>query len=391
MECLTELKKLKENTSSWARREGLEEHLCAQIETGQLKEGDKISTEELAIEWNISKGTVNQSLNMLASRGILVRKPRAGTFVGKSSDASLLSAQNKKNISLILPDLTQPEFLYVFQYLQQAANGSVYNVNAFGTDDNIEQYTKIISEQIEANVGAIVLIPPLFGALPVELLIKLYESNIPVLTCFRTIEGFGWPVVRVDQAYNTQIAAKHLCEIGRKNIGLVSLDVPNSYNDLIKEYTFINTLDEFGLPTKKSLRLTLSRTDRIDPEKRMWLFNAIDTVENWLEENPEIDGICCLHDMGAWAVFAALAKIGKKVPEDVAVVGNGNMLDFFGFVQNDLTTVDCCYDDLGTAIFNFVNDVCSGKSYAPNSVIEVKGKLILRYSTHGILQNAASL
>jgi len=90
-------------------------------------------------------------------------------------------------------------------------------------------------------------------------------------------------------------------------------------------------------------------------------------------------------------VFAALAKIGKKVPEDVAVVGNGNMLDFFGFVQNDLTTVDCCYDDLGLAIFNFVNDVCGGKNYAPNTVIEVKGKLILRYSTHGILQNTASL
>jgi LacI family transcriptional regulator len=297
----------------------------------------------------------------------------------------------KKNISLILPDLTQPEFLYLFQYLQQAVSNSCFNLNAFGTDDSVEQYCKIISDQIDEEVSSIVLVPPLSGSLPVELLIRLYESNIPVLTCFRAIEGFGWPVVRVDQAYNTKIAAKHLCEIGRKNIGLVSVDVPESYNDLIKEYTFINTLDEFGLATKKSLRLILSRSNRNDPEKRMWLFNAIENVENWISDHPEIDGICCLHDMGAWAVLSALAKAGKRVPEDIAVVGNGNMLDFFGFAKNDLTTVDCCYDNFGKEILKFVEAVTSDKKYEQNTSIEVKGKLILRYSTQGALLGSSTV
>jgi DNA-binding LacI/PurR family transcriptional regulator len=347
-----------------------------------MKAGQRLSTVKLAKEWKVSEGTVNQSLHILAAKGVLVRKPGLGTFVG--DDATRQSESVKNCISLIMPDLKQPEYTSVLQCMQQASNNSSYALNAYGTEDNAGNYDRLIRDHISAGVDAIVMVPPLTSAISTELLIDLYRSNIPVVTCFRGYEDFGWPLVRTDMKHSTRITTKHLCEIGRKNIGLVKLLEPGAYQELIKEHVFIDTLGEFGLGTSSGMRLALHWPDTDAAEKpQMWFFKATSAIEDWLGRHPEIDAVYCLHDQAAWPLLSALAKIGKRVPEDIAVVGSGNTLEVYSFAHNDLTSVDSCYPEFGKAVLGLIDDMCSDKHVERNTIVEIKGKLIVRQSTVG--------
>jgi LacI family transcriptional regulator len=365
-----------------SRRQKLENYINTQISGGFLKAGQRLSTVKLAKEWKVSEGTVNQSLHILAAKGVLVRKPGLGTFVG--DDTGRQSESVKSCISLIMPDLQQPEYTSVLQCMQQATNNSSYTLNAYGTENNAGNYERLIREHISAGVDAIVMIPPWAGGLSTELLIDLYNSKIPVVTCFRGYGDFGWPLVRTDMKYSTRITTKHLCEIGRRNIGLVMLLSPCSYLELVKEHAFLDTLGEFGLSTNSGMRLALHWPDTDATEKpQMWFFKATSAIEDWLGRHPEIDAVFCLHDQAAWPLLSALAKIGKRVPEDIAVVGSGNMLEFFSFAHNDLTSVDSCYPEIGKAILGLIDDMCGGKGVERNTIVEIKGKLIVRHSTVG--------
>ena len=60
----------------------LEELVRGAIRRGELKPGDRLgSAKQLAKQWNSSYGTVRQTLETLAAKGLVERKPRAGTFV----------------------------------------------------------------------------------------------------------------------------------------------------------------------------------------------------------------------------------------------------------------------------------------------------------------------
>ena len=69
------------------------EHVCSQVEQGILKPGDRLGTaKELAQKWGLSFGNVRQSLEKLAEKGVVVRKPgthEPPVFVGIGSNCQV--------------------------------------------------------------------------------------------------------------------------------------------------------------------------------------------------------------------------------------------------------------------------------------------------------------
>ena len=46
-------------------------------------------------------------------------------------------------------------------------------------------------------------------------------------------------------------------------------------------------------------------------------------LNNWLDENPKVDAVCCMHDHIAVTLINVLSKRGVRVPDDIAVTGHG--------------------------------------------------------------------
>ncbi len=61
-------------------------YLRSALADGRWQAGDALPVErELAIELEVSRGTIRDALNLLASEGLLIRKQGSGTFVGKNA------------------------------------------------------------------------------------------------------------------------------------------------------------------------------------------------------------------------------------------------------------------------------------------------------------------
>ncbi|OHB57591.1 MAG: hypothetical protein A2Y07_06965 [Planctomycetes bacterium GWF2_50_10] len=361
----------------------LQNHIYMQIRSGKLKPGEKLHTAGLAKEWRVSEGTVHQSLRMLAAKGVLVRKRHAGTFVGNNSQSQVEECRQKSSsILLLTPDLSKPEFLILAQAIQANSVNTRFSSTAIGTDNNIDRYCQIIHESIEQGIAGLIIVPPLYGSIPIETLIDLYKSKMPVVCCHRAIPGFGWPLVRVDVVYNVEIAVRHLLELGKRHVGFVGMEPLSKQYGLLKEHAFMATVHEFGFSTHKGSSIVLPL---VDPRtsQGLWLVSAMNQIEQWLEDNPKIDGICCVNDISAWATTSALAKRGKKIPDDIAVVGNGDLMRFFGFNQSDLTTIDVSYNGMVTAIFQLLTKMRNGEQVENGLDVEIKGKLIIRHSNIG--------
>ena len=76
-----------------AKYKQIEEHFIQLIESGALKYGDQIKTEEqLCQEFGCSRMTVNKAMNNLNQLGYITRAPGKGSFVRIPRTAPALPA-----------------------------------------------------------------------------------------------------------------------------------------------------------------------------------------------------------------------------------------------------------------------------------------------------------
>src|SRR4051812_15696871 len=82
----------------------LEGMIRSAIQRGELKPGQRLgSAKQLAKLWKTSYGAARQSLELLAAKGLVERRPRAGTFVTSNSATLGIGADARKIVGLLVP------------------------------------------------------------------------------------------------------------------------------------------------------------------------------------------------------------------------------------------------------------------------------------------------
>lgn len=98
-----------------------------------------------------------------------------------------------------------------------------------------------------------------------------------------------------------------------------------------------------------------------------------------LATSPEVDAIFCGNDQIATGVADTLTDLGKRIPDDVAIVGYDNWELFAADCRPPLTTVDLNLEQLGTTAVTHLFAALDGQ---PRSgVIRQPCRLVVREST----------
>jgi len=363
----------------------IERAIFSEIQAGKLQPGDCLGTSQsLAARWKVSPSTIRQSLQMLASRGIVIRKPRVGTIVAPgigeapSLEPSKAHQGSSRMICVLLPDITHPEFARLSRTIQDEAHKAGMDVIIGSTDDEIGRYEEIILRQVRSDVFGMVLVPPIRDNLSLPVLNEIKSRNIPVVTVFRDISVAGWPYVFTDYFHNNYLAAKHLCGIGCNKIAFFAFE---ELSDMlhVKHYAFLRALISAGKPVSDDMFLQIPLQPlRESPEVSVEIDKRI---RNWLIAHPEVDGINCAHDEIAFAAMRILHELGRNVPRDVAVVGEGNFGPNLGVDPKVLTTVDARFQDVAAQIFRWLNAMREGEIIPKGTKVAVPGELIVGHST----------
>jgi DNA-binding LacI/PurR family transcriptional regulator len=152
--------------------------------------------------------------------------------------------------------------------------------------------------------GVIVLSLPAVDPLPR----MLTEGGVPSVMIGRPSEPV--PINYVDLANDTgaSLAAEHLLGVGRQRIGMISgpADVPASHDRI------------------NGFRRSLARRGHGWVPMRAGNFtqeSGETAMRALLAEQPDLDGVFVANDLMALGALLALREAGRRVPEDVAIVG----------------------------------------------------------------------
>ena len=97
------------------------------------------------------------------------------------------------------------------------------------------------------------------------------------------------------------------------------------------------------------------------------------------EQHPHLDAIYCLSDEIARGAVRGLMSLGKRVPQDVAVVGHDNWFVFSSNAHPTLTTFDNNIALIGKTAAKFLLDAINGKPH--HGITTVECPMIIREST----------
>jgi DNA-binding LacI/PurR family transcriptional regulator len=179
-------------------------------------------------------------------------------------------------------------------------------------------------------------------------------------------DGQWGPVVGSDNRMGGRIAVQHLLDLGRRKIAFVG-DCSDHYPELHDRYLgYRAALGDAGIAIDPALQVDANLTEQ----------SGRQGVAKLAERGADYDAIFAASDLIAIGAMRELEKLGKTVPNDVAVVGFDD-IPAASLTRPPLTTVQQDYTRAGDALVEALIATIKGQGA---SSIALPTKLIVRTS-----------
>lgn len=178
---------------------------------------------------------------------------------------------------------------------------------------------------------------------------ELIKSEIPCVVIDLDLKGENVSSVSIDNVDAAYTAVKNIIEKGHKNIGMINgIDTAEVSRDRFTGYA--KALIEKSI----SIKLEYVKNGRYD--ENIAYREAIGLIS----ENPEVTAIFCSSDVMAIGVIRAINDMGKKVPDDISVVGFDD-IPISKYINGGLSTVKQDPFITGQIAINMLCDMINNK------------------------------
>ncbi|MFD7663785.1 LacI family DNA-binding transcriptional regulator [Streptomyces sp. NPDC059788] len=183
----------------------------------------------------------------------------------------------------------------------------------------------------------------------------LAGTGLPAVLAGRPGRTVPLPYVEVDQRTGVQLAVDHLASQGRRRIGTVAgpQDMPAAQTRL---EGFRRALKSTGIGDAPWAEGDFTRAGGAAAMRRL------------LERCPDLDGVFVASDLMALGAVPVLLRAGRRLPQDVAVVGFDDS-EAATACDPALTTVRQPVEEMASEMARIVLRQIEGANGAPSSVI----------------------
>jgi LacI family transcriptional regulator len=281
--------------------------------------------------------------------------------------ARSLVTRRTYTIGLLLPDFTHPFFAEIAKAIAETVRPRGYHViiSYFEEDPALERIEadSLLSRRVD---GLILASSQLPGRL--ELFKQLRIRKLPFVLIDRPIDGVRASFVGVDNDAVGNLATTHLIEQGCRRIahlrgpkiGLAAKRL-NGYRAALKKHKMKAPADyvvEAGFQDQ----------------------TGYEAMKQLLKTNPRPDGVFGYNDPVAIGAMKALLEAGLRVPEDVAVIGAGNV-HYSDALAVPLTTIDQKTREIGARAAELLLEQIESKRPTRRAKILFVPELVPRKST----------
>ncbi|MEV8146469.1 LacI family DNA-binding transcriptional regulator [Specibacter sp. NPDC078709] len=299
---------------------------------------------------NVQDGTRRRVLAVIDELGYRRNNTARALVTGRSKTIGVLTlaTNNYARSSLALG-------------VELGAREAGYTVNSVTSSLSSQSVIDAVSRLVYQGVDGIIIAAPLQEA--VEQVAKI-TARIPTVNTDGSA-GLGDRAVGVDQDIAAMVATKHLLDLGHKTVW--HLAGPIEWSDASSRLN--------------SWRRTLQEAGREVPPELHGDWSPESGYRNGLilGRMPEVTAIFVASDEMAFGVIRALTELGRRIPEDVSVVGIDD-IDLAAYSTPPLTTVRQSFEDTGRrAVHRLVAQITNPKIATTADI--VAPTLVVRAST----------
>lgn len=323
-----------------------------------------VTIKDIAEEAGVSINTVSRALNnkpdvnQETKKKVLEIARRLGYI--RNSDAVSFRKGATRTIGVVFEDSSNPFYAEVFKGIEVSARKYGYQVILMNTERDYINEIQAVDTLLQKRVDGIIISPTQFDSKDIEQLAKL---NYPFVILGVHFEGDDLDEVYSNDFKGGYLATKHLLERGRRKILMLNGYMYKSVAQM-RYRGHLEALRELGLQPHLMVEIE---------EGYESAFNKIMELKD-----ADFDAVFCFNDVFAIATLKALRLIGKRVPEDVAVVGYDD-ISYAEFVQPPLTTIRIDKFLEGIVAFEMLYEKVLGLRTEPKRVV-LDVELVVRES-----------
>ncbi|MBV8551639.1 MAG: LacI family DNA-binding transcriptional regulator [Acidobacteriaceae bacterium] len=271
-------------------------------------------------------------------------------------------------IGLVVPDLVHQFFAQVAKGASHVLRKRGYSLIISSSEEDPalenEEISQLLSRRIDALIVASSHSTPAF-------LQQIEDAQIPYLLLDRKFSGCEACFVGIDDRKAGELATTHLIENGCQRIAYIGgKNVSTAINRL---EGFRKAMAAHRLPIHEG---QITCRSHFDDAADITGYKAMKTL---LRRKPHPDGIFCYNDPVATGVMQAIIEAGLRIPEDIALIGCGNVR-YASALRVPLSSVDQDCELMGEQAAAIALDLIAGKVVTPKTVL-LEPRLIVRKSS----------
>ena len=242
-----------------------------------------------------------------------------------------LKAKQSRLIGVIVPTLNSKITGRVVTSIDRYLREKNYTTLIQSSDHDIDQELENIQRLIQMNVDGILISSIAITKDHREL---FAETQIPIVVLAQEYEE-GISILDDDYSAGRYIGA-YIGKTGHQKVGYIGVYETDVAVGIRRKQGVIDGLKEYGI------------TDLIIGKSDYSFIGGQTVAREILEKAPDVDAMICATDRLAFGAYKILQKAGKKIPEDVSVVGFGGY-DESTLLTPELTTLK--FDSYGMGYF----------------------------------------
>lgn len=274
-------------------------------------------------------------------------------------------------VGLLMPDINNLYYPAVVGGLDSVLSEQGYNIFLCNTGEKIEREISQIRTLRQRNVDGIIFLGTRKFGTPNEHITAL-AKEMPVLMINDQILGSNVYSIMADETEGAYRAVSYLIELGHRRIAFVKANTDYSTN-YYKQEGYLRALRDNGLEVEENLVFPVEAHE----------LGGYDAGRSILSARPDVSAVFTSNDQQAMGLMRAVCEVGKRIPDDLSVVGFSD-IPIAQQLFPPLTTVNQFAYKTGTIAADTIIKLIRGRDLVQKKIL-IEPHLSIRQSCRKII------
>jgi LacI family transcriptional regulator len=279
--------------------------------------------------------------------------------------ARALTTNRSYLLGVIVPDLMHSYFAEICRGVETIAKPLGYQNLICSTDENVANEESEVEALLPRTDGLILASSASLEEM--KFYKRITRERAKIVLIDRQLEGIKCPSVTTDDVKVGSLATEHLLSLGHRRVGHLKGTVASTAALRFEGYRKALARHHVAFDSDLVRECGFTEPD------------GYRAMKEWMRNGNLPSAIFAANDPAAIGAMSAIAEAGLNIPEDIAIVGGGN-IHYGDMLRVPLTTVAWSTAEMGQAAARLVIDLVEGKRGTKEQHVIVEPELVVRAS-----------